>query len=67
MFAEDSDALLSWLRNEERRYVEWECAMENDIVESMAARRVCAATGSSTNETEFGSKTETQVDTARTT
>ena len=35
MFAEDSCALLSWLAKEEERYVEWECAMENDIVGSI--------------------------------
>jgi NAD-dependent SIR2 family protein deacetylase len=35
MFAEDSGALLSWLAKEEERYVEWECAMENDIVDSI--------------------------------
>ena len=35
MFGEDSSALLSWLSSEEERYVEWECAMENDVVSSI--------------------------------
>jgi len=67
MFAEDSAALLSWLRNEEGRYVEWECAMENDIVESMAASRDCAAIDSSTNEAVLDTKTGTRVVAARST
>lgn len=68
MFAEDSSALLSWLRQEEGRYVEWECAMENDIVGSFATSRDGHANISSNSAVLCDRmETETRVEPARNT